>query len=153
MSPFIHHTMQQVRKSAVVSYSPRDMYNLVADIESYPQFLPWCTVATVLERQGNQVTARLTLTKAKLHYDFTTRNTMHEYSRIDMNLIEGPFKSLAGYWRFEPVSDGTLVTLDLHFEFASKLLALTLGKTFHKASSALVDAFCQRAAQLYGRRR
>ena len=144
--------MQQVRKSAVVPYSPRDMYNLVADIESYPQFLPWCTAASVQGVQDDQVMARLTLNKAGLHYDFTTRDTMHEDSRIDMTLVEGPFKTLTGCWRFEPVAQGTLVTLDLHFEFTNKLLALALGKTFHKANSTLVDAFCQRAAQLYGRR-
>ncbi|HTT08256.1 MAG TPA: type II toxin-antitoxin system RatA family toxin [Gammaproteobacteria bacterium] len=144
--------MQQVRKSAIVPYSPRDMYNLVADIESYPQFLPWCTTARVLGRQGNEVTARLTLVKAGMHHDFTTRNTMREDSRIDMHLVEGPFKSLRGCWRFEPVAQGTLVTLDLHFELASKLLAMTLGRTFQKVNSTLVDAFSQRAAQLYGRR-
>lgn len=144
--------MQQVRKSAVVPYSPRDMYNLVADIEAYPQFLPWCVAAVVLGRRGNQVTARLSLAKAGVRHAFTTRNTLHEDRRIDMNLVEGPFRSLAGHWRFEPAPGGALVTLDLHFEFASKLLAMTLGKTFHKITSTLVDAFCQRAAQLHEQR-
>ncbi len=143
--------MQQVHKSTTVPYSPRDMYNLVADVESYPQFLPWCTAATVLERRGNQVTARLTLTKAGMHHHFTTRNTLHEDSRIDMDLVEGPFKSLTGCWRFEPFNQGTLVTLDLSFEPANKLLAMTLGKAFRKINSTLVEAFSRRAAQLHGR--
>ena len=143
----------KIHKSALVPYLPRDMFALVADIEAYPEFLPWCTEARVLARQGNQVTARVALAKSGIRQSFVTRNVQKECERIDMHLVEGPFKRLRGFWSFEPVgSHGCVVALNLEFELASKLLAVTFGKVFHSIANSLIDAFCTRARELHERR-
>lgn len=143
--------MNKVKKSALVPYSPREMYELVADVEAYPKFLPWCSAAAILSREGNQVMARLSLARNGMRQSFTTRNTLEEGRRIDMRLVEGPFKRLHGCWTFEAAgSAGCLIELHMDFAFASKVLALTMGPAFHKITNTLVDAFVGRAAQLHG---
>jgi ribosome-associated toxin RatA of RatAB toxin-antitoxin module len=143
--------MTKIEKSAMVPYSTREMFALVADVESYPEFLPWCTDARVLVRHGDGVTARLALAKSGIRHAFTTRNRHHRHGeRIDVQLVEGPFKRLHGHWSFRPAgSNASIVALHLDFEFASKLLALTFGKAFQSIAGALLDAFCTRARELY----
>lgn len=144
--------VNRIQKSALVPYSTGDMYALVADVESYPQFLPWCNAASILSRDGNQVMARLSLAKSGIRHTFVTRNTLEADRRIEMRLVEGPFKVLDGYWTFEPAGSGCLVALRMDFAFASKLLALTLGPIFSKITNTLVDAFVARAGDLHARR-
>jgi ribosome-associated toxin RatA of RatAB toxin-antitoxin module len=138
----------------MVPYTAGQMYALVADIESYPQFLPWCTEVKLLTRGEHDVTARVALARSGIRQAFTTRNRLHVDERIDMQLVDGPFRRLHGHWSFQPVGterQGCLVALHLEFEFSSKLLAMTFGKAFHSISSSLIDAFCARARDLYGR--
>ncbi|MGQ0657191.1 MAG: type II toxin-antitoxin system RatA family toxin [Chromatiales bacterium] len=143
--------MKRIERSALVPYPPSAMFALVADVESYPAFLPWCADARVLSRQGGEITARLTLARSGIRQAFVTRNTHREFERIDMQLVEGPFKRLKGCWNFEPVgSHGCIVALHLDFEFASKLVALTFGKAFQPVAGTLMEAFCARARELYG---
>lgn len=146
--------MMKIQKSAMVPYTAGQMYALVADIESYPQFLPWCTEVKLLARGEHDVTARVALARSGIRQAFTTRNRLHIDERIDMQLVDGPFRRLHGHWSFQPVGterQGCLVALHLEFEFSSKLLAMTFGKAFHSISSSLIDAFCARARDLYGR--
>lgn len=143
----------KIQKSAMVPYTARQMYALVADIESYPLFLPWCAEAKLLARGEHDVTARVALARSGVRQAFTTRNRLHDGERIDMQLIDGPFRRLHGHWSFEPVGaerQGCLVALHLEFEFSSRLLAMTFGKAFHSISNSLIDAFCARARDLYG---
>lgn len=146
--------MTEIRKSARVPFSAEQMFALVADVESYPRFLPWCSEAHVVSRQENEITASLALSKGGLRQSFTTRNRHQPSERIDVELVDGPFKHLQGHWRFEPMATpagvaGSVVALSLDFEFGSKLLGLTFGKAFHTIASTLVDAFCARAEELY----
>ena len=127
------------------------MYTLVNDIESYPEFLPWCSQARVHERDDNHLKASLTLKASKLEHSFTTENSMQPGQLIRVNLIEGPFKHLSGTWRFEDSDNSQcFITLEMQFEFKNRILKMALGKTFNKIINSLVDAFSKRAQEIYG---
>jgi ribosome-associated toxin RatA of RatAB toxin-antitoxin module len=142
-----------VNKSALVPYSAGEMYALVNDIESYPDFLPWCKTSTVLERTDDEVRASLELARSGIQKSFTTLNRLQHDKMIEMRLINGPFKHLEGFWRFHALNESNCkVMLDMEFEFSSKLLSMTVGPVFSQITSTLVDAFTQRAVQVYGKR-
>lgn len=149
--------MPHVRRSALVPYAASEMFTLVADVESYPQFLPWCTHASVRPHTQTEVEASLEMSKGPLHKRFTTRNTLQAPNLITMRLVDGPFRALEGSWRFDSIGSsssnsdtGCEVALNLEFEFSSKLLAHLVGPVFGEISSTMVDAFCERAHALYG---
>lgn len=142
-----------VQKSALVPYSAADMFALVNDIESYPHFLPWCRSSAVLSSDEDEVLASIEMHKGAVHKSFTTRNRLQKDKMIEIRLLEGPFLRLEGFWRFQALrSDACKVSLDLEFDFASPLLQTVIGPVFRQIANSLVDAFCKRAAQLYGRR-
>jgi ribosome-associated toxin RatA of RatAB toxin-antitoxin module len=127
------------------------MYALVDDIESYPEFLQWCRSASVISRDSDVVTAKLELAKGSVHKEFTTRNRLMPGKMIEMKLVEGPFRHLEGFWRFDALSeDACKVILDLEFDFSSKMVGLVVGPVFNQVANTLVDAFCKRASDLYG---
>lgn len=139
----------RVERAAVVPYSARAMFNLVNDVERYPEFLPYCRSATVLEHVDDRMLARIELAKGALHKSFTTRNRLLPDRSIRLELVEGPFRSLQGLWTFEDLTEfEARVALDLEFEFANRLIALAVGPVFHHLANSLVDAFVQRARQL-----
>ncbi len=145
---FAPDTMTTLKKTALVPYSPQQMFDLVNDVESYPRFLPWCTAVTLHTRteEGLEATIRM-----KSHQSFTTHNSNVMGHRIDMKLVEGPFKFLQGSWVFEPLgTHGCHVSLDLHFEFAGGLLGIAFGKIFNPLANSMVDAFTAEAARRYG---
>jgi ribosome-associated toxin RatA of RatAB toxin-antitoxin module len=143
--------MRKVSRSAIVPYTASDMYALVADVESYPDFLPWCSDVDVHLREGNTVEATLELHRGGLRKRFRTRNAMQPDARMDLSLVGGPFRHLSGGWTFTPLGEaGSKVALDLEFEFDSRALDLVVGAFFEDACNKLVDAFTQRAAQVYG---
>lgn len=145
--------MATVKKSALVLYSAAEMYALVGDIEAYPQFLPWCRSTTILSRNEDEVRATIEMAKGGVHKSFTTCNRMQRHKMIDIRLLEGPFKRLEGYWRFEPLrADASKVSLDMEFEFANQLLRVAVEPVFKQIANSLVDAFCARAVDLYGKR-
>ena len=142
-----------IHKSALVAYTPAEMFALVSDIEAYPQFLPWCSTARVLWRGEDELKASIEMAKGSLQKSFTTHNRHQHNKMIEMRLIEGPFKRLEGFWRFDPLGDRACkVSLDLEFEFASRMLDLMVGPVFSQIANTLVDAFQQRAVQVYGKR-
>lgn len=126
------------------------MFNLVANIAAYPEFLPWCSEAEVLSVDGNEVQARLGAKKGPLGYTFSTRNINESPDRILLELLDGPFKALSGTWTFAGNADGCIVSLSLDFEFSNRLLSGALSKVFAPTMDAMVDAFQQRAYQIYG---
>jgi ribosome-associated toxin RatA of RatAB toxin-antitoxin module len=141
-----------IRKSALVPYSAESMYALVADVETYGEFLPWCGGARVLARDGDIVTAAVDIAYRGVHKTFTTRNTLTPGRQMELRLVDGPFRQLHGHWRFEPLDDkASKVSLELHFEFANRLLGLAIGPVFESIANGLVDSFRQRAEALYGR--
>lgn len=145
--------MATVKKSALVLYSAADMYALVNDIEAYPQFLPWCRSAQTSDRTEDELRATIEMAKGKVHKTFTTHNRMQKHKMINIRLLEGPFKRLEGYWRFDPLrADACKISLDMEFEFANQLLRLAVEPVFKQIANSLVDAFCKRAVDLYGKR-
>lgn len=145
--------MTTVHKSALVAYAAREMFALVDDIEAYPQFLPWCAASKVLSRTEDEVRAVLDLARSGVQKSFTTCNRMQKYKMIEIRLVEGPFRHLDGFWHFTPLGvDSCKVSLDMDFEFSSKLVSLVFGPVFNQITNALVDAFVKRAVVVYGQR-
>lgn len=129
------------------------MFLLVDDVESYPEFLPWCNDAEEHHRTPESVEATLELHKGSMSSHFTTRNTRHEYEAIDLALIGGPFRHLEGGWRFRDLGDtGCKVLLELDFEFESRMVDFMFGPFFEETCNSLVDAFTRRAEAVYGGR-
>jgi ribosome-associated toxin RatA of RatAB toxin-antitoxin module len=142
-----------IKKSALVLYSAADMYALVNDIESYPQFLPWCRSASTADRTEDSLRATIEMAKGGVHKTFTTSNRMQKHKMIDIRLVEGPFKRLEGYWRFDPLrADACKVALDMEFEFSNQILRVAIEPVFKQIANSLVDAFCKRAVEIYGKR-
>ena len=136
----------------VINHRPKDLYALVADVQKYPEFLPWCGAARVIDSSDTVIVGELWIQKGSIRQAFTTKNNLTPPEQIDLSLVNGPFKSLSGRWRFESVGeDCCRVSLDLEFEFAGKLIAMAIGAVFSQIAGSLVDAFCDRADQLYGR--
>ena len=143
--------MAVINKSALVPYTPQQMFILVDDIEAYVEFLPWCTGSTVLTRTEGDVTASLEISHSGFHKAFTTCNVYEADNRISMYLVEGPFKKLEGVWQFQALGDqGCKIVLDLEFEFKNRLLGMSFGPLFGQMAGGLVDAFTQRANAIYG---
>lgn len=141
----------QIQRSALLPYSAQALFDLVNDVARYPEFLPWCAAAEVLEADRHSMRARLTVAKAGVRQSFVTRNTLVPGQSIVMDLEEGPFSRLHGVWRFEALrEDACRISLDLSFDYAGTLMRIALGPVFGQAAGKMVDAFCQRARALYG---
>ncbi len=143
--------MRRAKRSALVPYTPAQMFRLVDAAEHYPDFLPWCSRATVHHRDDTSVDATLEMRRAGLRKAFRTRNTQAfgEYIRIE--LAEGPFRVLEGDWTFTAIGDvGCRVELEMRFEFESSMLDRMLGRFFEETLNSLVDAFTRRAEDVYG---
>lgn len=159
--------MKHVRKSVLLWYSARQMYDLVTQVQAYPEFLPWCDRAEVLEQTDVGMTARLGLAFSGLRHSFTTRN-IHEAGRlVTVELVDGPFSRLEGRWAFTPVGgtpadttpshDGgeaaaCRVELDLQYALRTGPLELVLSPMFDRVANTLVDSFVKRAEAVYGAR-
>lgn len=129
------------------------MYALVVDIERYPDFLPWCSSATVHRHAGSEVEASLEIARGPVRKSFRTRNTLHPRRRIEISLVTGPFRRLEGQWQFVPLADrGCRISLQLDFAFSNRAMQSLLNPIFGEIADSLVDAFCRRASQQYGSR-
>lgn len=145
--------MQHISQQAIVQYPAIDLYRLVDDIPSYPDFLPWCDSAIEHARHEDSVEATIMLKKGPISQAFTTRNvnSSDPCHRIEMNLLEGPFSDLYGVWLFKPLhADACKVSLEMEFAISNPLLRVTLEPVFTQVLSRLVDAFKARAEEIYG---
>lgn len=144
--------MPTVNRSALVRHTPQKMFDLVNDFERYPEFLPGCRQARLVEHDNVHLIGEMTLGRAGVEQTITTRNDLFEPERIEMSLVKGPFKRLKGRWLFTPMGDDACkVSLEMEFEFANRLLGMAFGKLFQQIAGQLVDAFTKRANELYGR--
>lgn len=142
----------QVKRQALVPYSSQQMFDLVMDVRMYPDFLPWCEKGELLEESDSHQLARLHLQKAGMRHSFTTHNELIAPEVIRMNLVEGPFKSLAGEWVFLPLANTACkVTLALQFEPKGALAGAAFGSVFTQVANTMVDLFYKRAQSLYVR--
>ncbi len=146
--------MKTVSKSVLIWFSPQEMYVLVTDIDQYPQFLPWCDRARVIETDAAGMTAEIGIAFSGIRQTFTTRNEHIEGQRVLINLVNGPFSKLEGEWNFLPLGDGSQrackVELTLTYSFANATLGKLIGPVFDKIAGSMVDAFVKRASQVYG---
>ena len=146
--------MKSVNKSVLIWYSPQEMFDLVADVPRYPDFLPWCDTAQVIEEHADGVTAEVGIMLAGIKKSFITRNTYDPGKRLQMQLVKGPFSHLQGDWLFNTVGDGSQracrVELNLSYGFDSLALAAVVGPIFDKIAASMMDAFIQRAEKIYG---
>ena len=140
--------MTVIERSALLAHPVEQVFDLVADIERYPEFLKGCVGADILKRDDDQVTATLRLSRAGISHGFTTQNRMQRPHRIDFALVDGPFSHFAGHWSFLALGDDACkTTLQLHFELASGIASVAAGKLFDKVALDLVDAIVNRAGQ------
>lgn len=150
--------MKHVRKSVLLWYSPREMYDLVTAIDSYPQFLPWCDRAELLHTHDDGVTARLGLAYMGVRHRFTTRNVQRAPESVTVQLVDGPFSLLDGTWLFKPLGrpgseqPACKIEFDLRYAFASQALETVVSPVFDHVANTLVDLFVRRAEDVYGQR-
>ena len=142
--------MTVIQKSALVKYSAQQMFDLVNDIESYPQFLPWCSASRIIKRDGDVVEAELSISKGGFKKAFSTRNQIDQGGTITVSLLDGPFSYLEGVWNFMPLrEDASKISLDLEFEMSGKLASLAFGAVFNQICNTMVSSFTTRAKQIY----
>ena len=140
--------MREVKRSALIAESPARMYRLINDIEHYPDFVPGCTAARVVERKENEVVATLNLRRGPLKTEFTTRNLLEPGKRVLMQFVSGPFRVLEGLWTLTPLGDlGCRVELEMRFEFANRVAGTLFAPLFEDTAASLVDAFVKRARE------
>jgi coenzyme Q-binding protein COQ10 len=136
----------------VLPYTPAQMFDLVADVSAYPEFLPWCIGVRVRKREGNVITADLVIGFKMFREQFSSRVTLDRPRRIDVQYIQGPMKHLNNHWLFAPHPDGVEIDFYVDFEFRSRILEKLIGTLFNEAFRRMVGAFETRARALYGER-
>ncbi|RLJ20068.1 ubiquinone-binding protein [bacterium endosymbiont of Escarpia laminata] len=142
--------MPIVSKSALVHHSAEEMYRLVCDFESYPEFLPWCSASRLISRTEDQICGELEVSRLGIRQSFSTCNALVANERMDIQLLDGPFKKLQGGWRFTPLkADASKVELVLDFEFSGRLINAAFGRVFNHIATTMVDSFCKRADEVY----
>ena len=150
--------MKHVRKSVLLWYSPAEMYALVTDVQRYPEFLPWCDRAEVLQSHDDGVTARLGLHYMGVRHAFTTRNVQQAPERVAVQLVDGPFSWLQGEWLFRSLGrpgggqQACKIEFDLRYAFASPALETVVSPVFDGIANTFVDSFVRRAEDVYGSR-
>jgi len=144
--------MNILKRSAIVPFTVNQMFELVNNIEDYPRFLPWCQSSEIMTRTDTAVVASLEVVWKGMHKQFTTRNTLKPYDQVEIKLENGPLKYMEGIWNFHKLNDHACkVTLDLEFEFTGGLIDRLFQPVFAHIANTLVDAFCKRAVELYGK--
>ena len=143
--------MRKVSRSALVPFSADQMYALVEDVESYPEFLPWCSGATLHSKDSESVEASLELRRGSIKKSFRTRNSLQPGVAMGIELVGGPFRHMSGGWRFQQLGDeGSKVSLELEFEFENRLTDSLFGRYFEDTCNSLIDSFTQRANEMFG---
>jgi ribosome-associated toxin RatA of RatAB toxin-antitoxin module len=143
--------MAVVHKSLLIGYSAQQMFALVDRVEDYPKFLPWCGGVRVKQRDADRLVATIDINYHGVKQSFTTENTNTPPTRMQMTLLEGPFKHLDGTWTFKPLrEDACKIEFDLHYEFSSRLLEGLIGPVFNMIANSFVDSFSKRAESVYG---
>ncbi len=146
--------MSHIQRHALVPYSPAEMYRLVNQVDEYMHFLPWCRSSRILSQTEDEMVASVEIAKGVLNKTFTTRNRLFPDERIELHLVDGPFRQLEGAWTFQALKadNACKISLDLQFEFDSAMVSIAAKPIFTQIATTLVDAFCKRAVEIYGER-
>lgn len=142
--------MLNISKSVITPFTPAQMYALVSDIENYKNYLPWCPSSQVLKREGNKITGRVDISYLKVKAHFTTENINCENQRIDLSLVDGPFKHLKGHWLFTPLgTTGCKIEFKLDYAFSNFIIQKVIGTVFEMVIKNIVDSFVKKAHEIY----
>jgi ribosome-associated toxin RatA of RatAB toxin-antitoxin module len=143
--------MHRVERSVLVPFSSQQMFELVAAVEDYPDFLPWCVAARLRPQVDGSVDATIDIRFRGARSTFTTRNLHVPHSRIGMELVDGPFRRLSGEWTFRQLRDDACrVHLSLHYQFAAGVLGRAIAPVFEVIATSMVESFTRRAEELHG---
>jgi ribosome-associated toxin RatA of RatAB toxin-antitoxin module len=143
-------SIREIKRTALVTFTPEQMFDLVVDVERYHEFLPWVAGAEVHDKTDSHLQASLTMERAGMRQTFTTRNEMQRPDWMSLDLLNGPFKRLEGLWTFTAIGgSGTKVVLDMKFEFANPVASMLFGRAFEHSVGELIDAFVARARTAY----
>lgn len=150
--------MPDVLRTALVPFSAEQMYLLVCDVDRYHEFLPWCRSSHLDEKTDNVVIGTVDISVTGFKGSFTTKNVLTPFERVDLELVKGPFSHLNGFWQFDELikegddaPQGCKVTLSVSFKMSNRVLNRTVGPILGKISNTLINAFCQRARDTYGK--
>ena len=145
--------MYNINRSALVPYSAEQMFELVNNVEKYPEFLPWCGGSAVLEDHGDVTVASVTIAFKGVHKTFSTRNRLSPPEKLQLEMVDGPFSRLQGTWRFKALdTNACKISLDLDFDFSNRVVGAVIGPVFKKIADTMIDSFAKRAEELYGQR-
>ncbi|MDY0272995.1 MAG: type II toxin-antitoxin system RatA family toxin [Advenella sp.] len=145
--------MHTVQRSVLLPYKASQMFDLVSDVEKYPEFMPWCGGSAVKEQLEDGVVASVTISLAKIKQTFTTRNTYTFPEKIELKLVDGPFSALNGTWEFIALDEEACkVLFTLDYAFNSKTLEMLVGPVFNRIANSFIDSFTKRAQVVYGDR-
>jgi len=143
--------MNTVSRNALVEFSAEQMFSIVNGVDKYKDFLPWCSNSEILHQSATEMKAKVDIAKAKVKQSFTTLNELTSPSKIEMKLVEGPFRKLHGLWVFKELSpQACKISLDLTYEFSNVLLEKVVGPVFNQIANSMLDAFVKRAEELHG---
>lgn len=142
--------MTRIAESASMPFGASQMYEIVNDVKSYSEFLPWCVHSEILYQDDNRMRATISIRKGGFSYSLTTSNVLMPGRSIALNFSDGPFKYLRGEWRFTPTNDGCLVNVELDFEAENRILGIALRAASRPATAKLMQSFKDRAYVLYG---
>lgn len=143
--------MHKVQRTVLVPYSDAQMFELVAGVEKYPEFMPWCGGAEVRSRDEHGMEASIVIAFAGLKQRFSTRNKHDFPKQIDLELVDGPFSQLVGHWYFQALSpDACKVLFTMEYEFSNRALELVVGPVFNRIATSFIDSFTKRAQAVYG---
>ncbi len=146
--------MSHIKRNALVHYSPAEMYRLVNNVDDYKIFLPWCASSEIKTESDTEMVASVEISKGVLNKTFTTKNKLQKNHRIELQLVDGPFKKLNGFWQFDALKteNACKINLELEFEFDNAMMSLAAKPIFTAIANSLVDSFCKRAVEVYGER-
>lgn len=142
--------MLSISKSVITPFTPAQMYALVSDIENYKNYLPWCPSSQVLKRDGNKIIGRVDISYLKVKAHFTTENINTTNQRIDLSLVDGPFKQMKGHWIFTPLGEtGCKIEFKLDYVFSNFIIQKVIGTVFEMVIKSIVDSFVKKAHEIY----
>ncbi|AWF82633.1 ubiquinone-binding protein [Microbulbifer sp. A4B17] len=144
--------MTEIERSALVMYSAEQMFDLVNDVASYPQFLPGCRATEIIHSDDTTLEARLVLSRAGIKQSFVTRNQLVRPETMTLTLVDGPFEQFKGLWEFTPLAENACkVSFTLSFSMKNRLIAAAAGKIFSDLANQMVAVMCERAEEVYGK--
>lgn len=143
--------MTELKKSVIVPFTPETMYNLVTDIENYPKYLPWCSKSSIDNTNGNEISGTVYIEYLKIKTHFATKNINTPFSKIEMQFLDGPFKTFTGEWNFTPLGEnGCKIDFQLKYQFSNILVEKAIGPVFSYISKNIVDSFIKEARSRHG---